>query len=142
MNRTVLCLLLGLGWLAVRHAPAVVPVPAVKPLSEVAAMGAKMTADDRAALSETYAILSRSIAANPPEEPVFPDTASVRRAHRAALLAVWKGAMGNDAGKYPGLRESLEGYLHNSLGMDDVPLNPELQARVVKTFSDISASLK
>lgn len=145
MTRVVICAVLALGWLGFRHGalPALpVLTPAAAPIAELTAVAKGMSKDDRAALEQTYSILSRSIAANPAVDPVFPDTASVRRAHRAALLSVWKGVMKNDTGKYPGLKESLEGYLDKSLGLEDVALNPTLQETVSKTFSDMSAHFR
>jgi len=142
VNRALICLVLAVAYAGYRYAPPQPAAPVVVPHPEVAGLAKQMTATDRAALRETYAILSRSIAANPETDPVFPDTASVRRAHRAALLAVWRGVLGNEPGKYAGLREGLEGYLTNALGDADVPLTPELQARVAKTFLNISDSLK
>lgn len=138
MNRVLICLVIALGYVLFRE-----PVgPVTKPRGPVATIASKMTPDDRAALSVAYETLGRSIKANPVDEPVFPDTAAVRRAHRAALLCVWQGAMANQPGKYPGLREALEGEVEGSLGLDEVPLNPELQRRVADTFLTISASLK
>lgn len=146
MTRLALCVALAVGWLVFRHAPIpaiVTPAaPAAVPIAELSAVAATVSKADRAALSETYLILSRSIAANPAVDPVFPDTAAVRRAHRAALLAVWKGVMGNDTGKYPGLKEALEGYLDKALGREEVILNPGLQETVAKTFSDMSAHFR
>lgn len=142
MNRAILCVVLAVGWLAVKYAPHIDGVPIVRPIGELAELAKQMTPDDRAALSETYAILSRAVAANPAVDPVFPDVASIRRAHRAALLATWAGVMGNQPGKYPGLREALEGFLDRSAGDADVLLNPHLQEQIAKTFLDMSASLR
>lgn len=138
MNRFVLCLLIGIGYAVVRRPTDV----DAKPISGLAAYARKMTAAERAGISEGYAILGRAIAANPETEPVFPDTAAVRRAHRAALLVVWRGAFNNEPGKYPGLREALEGEVAKGLGDADIPLNPTLQQQAAQTFLDISASLK
>jgi hypothetical protein len=101
-----------------------------------------MTAADRAAMSEAYGILSRSVAANPTLEPVFPDTAAVRRAHRAALLYVWAAVLVNKAGDVPGLREALESAVASRIGTDDVPLNPEIQKDAASAFADLAASLR
>lgn len=138
MNRVLICLVIALGYVLFRE-PA---QDATKPKGPVAAIASKMTQDERASLSLAYETLARSIKANPVDEPVFPDTAAVRRAHRAALLCVWQGALASQPGKYPGLREALEGEVEGSLGLDEVPLNPELQRRVADTFLTISASLK
>lgn len=138
MSRLLLCLLIGVGYIVVRR-----PHDAgAKPMAGLAAYARKMTAAERSGLSDGYAIIGRAIQANPADEPVFPDTASIRRAHRAALLVVWRGAFQNQPGKYPGLREALEGEVARGLGDADVPLNPALQEQAAQTFLDISASLK
>jgi hypothetical protein len=108
----------------------------------VAVAAAKMTASDRAAMSDAYGILSRSVAANPTLEPVFPDTAAVRRAHRAALLYVWAAVLQNKAGDVPGLREALEQAIASRIGTEDIPLNPELQKDTAKAFADLAASFR
>lgn len=143
MNRLLLCLLLCVGYVAMRFVGFNTDKPVVVNANDsVAQVARSMSADDRKSLSQAYLILSRSIAANPQEDPVFPDTESVRRAHRAALLVVWKGVLGNEAGKYPGLREALEGELEKQLGNGDVPLNPDLQRSVAAAFASFSASLR
>jgi hypothetical protein len=138
MSRLLLCLLIAVGYIAVRNPGK----SEVKPIAGLAAYARNMTAAERSGLSQSYAIVGRAIEGNPAEEPVFPDTASVRRAHRAALLMIWKGAFENEPGKYPGLREALEGEVARALGDADVPLNPTLQQQAAQTFLDISTSLK
>lgn len=138
MSRLLLCLLIGVGYIVVRQPRD----EGAKPISTLAAYSRKMTATERSGISEGYAILGRAIKANPDAEPVFPDTAAIRRAHRAALLVVWRGAFNNEPGKYPGLREALEGEVNKGIGDADIPLNPALQQQAAQTFLDISASLK
>ena len=67
---------------------------------------------------------------------------ALKSAHRAALLCVWRGALGNEPEKYPGLREALEGMVSQSIGNDDIPLNPTIQKGAATAFSDISAALR
>lgn len=150
MKRILVVVAIGLAYLAVRVGPSFVPTitppaPAPTPASpfpDVARVAAGMQADDRAALADAYLILSRSVAANPTLEPVFPDTAAVRRAHRAALLYVWAAVLGNRAGSVVGLREALEQSVASRIGNDDVPLNPELQKDAAKAFADLAASFR
>jgi len=138
MTRLALCLALAVGWVAYRQGGISIPrVPGVQ-VAELVSVAQGMTPADRGALEQTYAILARTIAANPAIDPVFPDTGSVRRAHRAALLAVWRGVLGNQPGKYPGLREALEGVLSKTLGDDDVALSPPLQEKAVAALTSIS----
>lgn len=146
MNRWLLCLILAAGYLAYRAQPAVIPavIPVIvgRPFPDVAAKAAALTPQQRKDLSQTYAILGRSVAADPAEDRVFPDTAAVRRAHRAALLFVYKGVMQGATGAAPGLREALEGSLDARIGGGDIPMNPTLQAETAKAFADLSASLE
>lgn len=131
-----------------RPAPAPAPTPAppaptpAAPFPEVAKVAGGMNAEDRGVLADTYLILSRSVAANPTLEPVFPDTAAVRRAHRAALLYVWAAVLKNRVGEVPGLRDALEQAVAARIGKEDVPLNPDLQQQAAKAFSDIAASFR
>lgn len=147
MKRFAVIAVLGLAYLAYRIGLPGVPVlpPSPTPAAlfpDVAAVAARMNATDRAALADAYLILSRSVAANPTLEPVFPDTAAVRRAHRAALLYVWAAVLVNKAGDVPGLREALESAVASRIGTDDVPLNPEIQKDAASAFADLAASIR
>lgn len=146
MKRYLLAAVLGLAYAAYRVGVPALPAPltpaAVASFPDVAAVARKMRAEDRAALSDAYQIFSRSVAANPTLEPVFPDTAAVRRAHRAVLLYVWAAVLENKAGEVPGLREALEGAIAARIGTEDVPLNPELQAQTAKALADLAASIR
>lgn len=148
MKRAIIAAVIGVAYILYRvgmptvlPAPTPVPTPSA-PFADVAKLAASMAAEDRIALAEAYGILSRSIAANPVNEPVFPDTAAVRRAHRAALLYVWGAVLKNKAGEVAGLREALEGALAQRIGTEDVPLNPELQSETAKAFADLDASFR
>ena len=87
MNRILLCAVIALGYILFRESPE----QDAKPVVGLAAYAKKMASADRAGLSQAYGILGRSVEADPESEPVFVDTAAVRRAHRAALLVVWRG---------------------------------------------------
>jgi|LakMenE01Jun11ns_1017448.scaffolds.fasta_scaffold9953318_2 hypothetical protein len=139
MNRILLCLVIALGYAAVRGKPLSPVAPLIPGIGD---RFASVSSADRKALSETYGIISKTIAANPADEPVFADIADVRRAHRAALLSVWRGVLGNQPGKYPGLREALESYVDQQLGSADVPLSPQVQQQAVTAFQKLSDSLK
>lgn len=147
-TRIIVCLVLAVGYAAYRGGVSLPPlpvpavVPAAKPFPEVAAAAAGLTAGDRESLAQAYDILSRSVAANPEVEPVFVDTASIRKAHRAALLTVWRGVLDNKEGQVPGLRAALEGALQGRVGVEDVPLNPTLQRTAAQAFADLAASLR
>jgi hypothetical protein len=145
MKRILIVAALGIAYLVYRVGAVAIPAPTPTPAAlfpDVAAVAARMNQADRAALSDAYLILSRSVAANPTLEPVFPDTAAVRRAHRASLLYVWAAILGNKAGDVPGLRDALESALASRIGTDDVPLNPAIQKDTAQAFADLAASLR
>jgi hypothetical protein len=148
MKRILIALALAVAYAVFRFAPIPsLPIPAPTPATattfpEVTAAAKTMSAGDRSALAAAYLILSRSVEANPTIEPVFPDTAAVRRAHRAALLYVWAAVLGNKAGEVPGLREALESAIASRIGTEDIPLNPENQKEAAKAFADLAASLR
>lgn len=140
MNRFLLAAVVALAYVAVRQSPLVPTVPVVVPDSSLSAVVATMSSQDRLAMREAYAALSTAVQEDTSTEPIFPDIAAVRRAHRAALHMVWKGVMGNNAGKYPGLREKLEEQFVQKIGDDDVIVNPTIRATVAQAFSEISAA--
>lgn len=146
MIRIAICICLALAYGAYRLWPAasaVVVTPSVAvPFEAIGSLSASIAADDKVALREAYLILSRSIAADPSSDPVFLDTAAVRRAHRAALLTVWAGVLANKAGEVPGLREALESAINARIGTADIPMNPTLKADASKAFADIAASIR
>jgi hypothetical protein len=76
------------------------------------------------------------------DDPVIPSTAALNDVHRAALLFVWRGVLGNEPGKYEGLREELEGLLKSAIGEADVPLNPAVQTDAATLFANIALSLR
>ncbi len=139
MNRILLCIVIALGYVAFRSRP---PHPVAPLIPGVSEKFSYLSMSDRRALSETYAIIAKSVAANPVDEPVFTDIGDVRRAHRAALLSVWRGVLGNQPGKYPGLREGLESYVDQQVGSADVPLSPQVQQQAVDAFQKLSDALK
>jgi hypothetical protein len=113
-----------------------------EPALGLAGYAQRMSRSERTAMSEAYQILSRAVAADPVEEPVFGTTQALREAHRAALLVVWRGVLANPAGKYPGLREELEGALEQQVGIEDVPMTPTIQGQAVKALADIASQFK
>jgi hypothetical protein len=132
------------AWRLAPHIDLAVPQPpAVSvPFESIGKLTSQLTAEDRAALSETYLVLSRAVAADPATDPVFLDTAAVRRAHRAALLVVWKGLLNNKTGEVPGLKDALEKAVNDRIGTSDIPMNPALRGDTAKAFSDVAASIR
>lgn len=146
MNRVLVCVTLALAFTAWRatSGPSSKPAP-VAPATVVPSLAkyrSQMTAQERSALADAYAILGRAVAANPADAPVFETTSAVVEAHRAALLFVWEGVLGAQAGKYPGLAQELEGIVSTAIGSADIPLNPAIQQRVAEAFNNISVSLR
>lgn len=145
MNRTLACLLLAAGYIIVRpHVEAVLPAvrPSSAPVADIGAIAKKMTRADRDTMFKAYDIFSKAVLADPAEEPSFPDMASLRRAHRAMLLVVWRGVLGNEPGKYPGLKEAVEGAFDQRIGSDELLLNPSLKQSAAKGLADIAASFQ
>lgn len=146
--RLVLCLAIALAYGAWRLAPRLPsvipapPAPASAPFQAVAELSARLNSEDRDALKKTYTTLSRAVAEDPAADPVFIDTAAIRRSHRAALLFVWKGVLSNKTGEVDGLKDALEQAVNARIGSADIPLNPQLKADAAKAFADIAASVQ
>lgn len=60
-------------------------------------------------------------------EVVFTDTRSLRGFTVLALDIAWRRLGGNAPGKYPGLREAVEKVLGETVGLEVVPVTPELR---------------
>lgn len=148
MNRVLLCVCLALAFFVFRSNRPIDIVPAPVPAVDATTIPAlkkyrdQMTATERAALADAYAILSRSVAANPTDEPVIETTAALVEVHRAAVLFVYKGVLGGETGKYPGLAGELEGIIRQAVGGPDVPLNPAVQRAAADTFASMSNSFR
>jgi hypothetical protein len=98
-----------------------------------------VNAEDRAALADYYAGLSRAVESDPQADPVFKTTQQIRTGHRAGLLVLWRGFLGNATNEYAGLREGMEGVLAEAIGNDEVPLNPAIRQKAVAAFRDMAA---
>lgn len=143
LHRTVLAMALALAYVLYRidkpDLPVVVPVT---PATGLAAVAQQMTAEERAALRDFYSMLGTAIGADPENEPVFSSTTDVRKANRAGMLVVWRGALANKEGKYPALREELEKYLATAVGLDDVPMNPTRKQEIAKSLQSLSEQFR
>ena len=148
MNRFLVCLVAALAFALFRgNIPSVTPgipeaVVVPRPIPSISRFRDQMKADERKALAECYGVLSRSVAANPIDDPIIPTVAALNDVHRASLLFVWRGVLGNQPGKYEGLREELEGLLRDKVGVADVPLNPAVQRDAASLFDDLSRSFR
>ena len=102
MNRLAICAVLGVAYVVMRvnvHHVVNPVVPVAVPISQIGEVAKRMSAEDRSGLHDAYMMFSKAVAADPVEEPVFPDCAALRRAHRAMLLSVWRGGAGGRAGQ-------------------------------------------
>lgn len=150
MNRLLVCLVAALAFAVFRGPILISPLKPVVPAGPVLPAPIpvlekyrnQMTADERTALADCYAVLSRTVAANPTDDPVIVTTAALSEVHRAALLFVWRGVLANPAGKYEGLRGELEGLLRDKVGPGDIPLNPAVQRDSANLFDEISRSFR
>lgn len=141
--RLVLAAALAIGYLTYRNNPSLpFPVVPVAPVTGLAAVAQQMTAEERNAVHDFYEAFGRAIAADPENEPVFATTTSVRTAHRAGMLVVWRGILDNNAGKYPALRDELEKFLSSAVGMADVPLTPARKQEIGKAFISLGGQFK
>lgn len=147
MNRLLICLVIGMAYVAVRPqgggVPTVTPVvPSTAPVAEIAAVAKTMTNSDRKDMSDAYQTLSNALANDPEDDPVFQDTAALRRAHRAMLLCVWRGLLNNEPGKVSGLKEAVERAFDQRIGEEEVLFNPNSKQSAAKAMADIAASFK
>lgn len=145
LYRLILCGGLALAYMVYRHQGDLKPsplVPVAKPVTELVDLAKTMTSKDKAALREAHQILARSIDADPDEEPVFDTVLAIRHAYRAALLCVWKGVLNNPPGKYPGLKEALEGAVQKRLGSDDAAVSPPIRQDAVAVLNEIAGTLQ
>jgi hypothetical protein len=117
-------------------------MPTSAPVQEVAAVAAKMTRSNRNDMADAYQTLSNALANDPADDPVFNDTAALRRAHRAMLLCVWRGLLDNDPGKVPGLKEAVERAFDQRVGEEEVLFNPNSKQLAAKSLADIAASFR
>lgn len=138
MNRFTIAILIGLAWLAARRAGDISPAPS--PAPGLAGFAQRMSAADREAIRTAYSVLARTLEADDPADPAFVDCLSLRAAHKGALLAVWRGAMGNQPGKYPGLADALEQEVASAIGDANVPLSPAIRQQAAAAFSRIASS--
>lgn len=142
-TRIALALALAVGYVAYRNNPRLpIPIVPVAPVTGLAAVAQQMTAEERSAVHDFYEAFGRAIAADPENEPVFATTTSVRTAHRAGMLVVWRGILDNNAGKYPTLRDELEKFLASAVGMADVPLNPARKQEIGKAFISLGGQFQ
>ena len=125
---------LPLPELGVVNVPAVVvphPTPELQRLvAPVADALAGLPADKRAIWASTWAKAALVVEAEGTTTvAVFTDTPALRLFTTVALDVAWRRVAGNQPGALPGLREAVEAAMKTAMGLDAVPVTPELRAR-------------
>ena len=147
LYRMVACAAMAGAYLVYRHGGGelrvpLIPTPVVARVEELVELAKTMNSQDKRALREAHQILARCIDADPVDEPVFDTVLAIRQAYRAALLCVWRGVLDNPPGKYPGLREALEGAVQKRLGSDDAAVSPPIRQDAVAVLNEIAGTLQ
>lgn len=138
-TRLLICVIIGVAYFGWYKGQGVDPVLPTDGLSEIAR---QMTSEEREAVADFYGTFGRSLAGDPDSEPVFGSNADVRKAHRAGMLMLWKGALGNESGKYPELRKALEDFLAENVGLDNVNLSPERKDEMGQQFKNLGEKFR
>ena len=138
-TRLLICVIIGAGYFGWYKGQGLGPALPTDGLSKIAR---QMTSEERQAVADFYATFGRSLAGDPDSEPVFSTNASVRKAHRAGMLMLWKGALGNESGKYPELRKALEDFLAENVGLDNVSLSPEKKDEMGQQFQTLGEKFR
>jgi len=71
-------------------------------------------------------------------QPVFTDTPALRLFTTIALDIAWRRLGDNRPGSVEGLREAVEGVMKSSIGMDAVPVTPDVRASYVAAAEAIA----
>jgi len=69
---------------------------------------------------------------------VFTDTPALRLFTTIALDIAWRRLGDNRPGSVEGLREAVEGVMKSSIGMDAVPVTPDVRASYVAAAEAIA----
>lgn len=144
------CLVIAAAWgkipmptVAVPAAPSVsVPTPspeAQRLVEPVRAALAGLPADKRALWAATWSKAALVVQAEGATSvAVFVDTASLRVLTVTALDIAWR-RIGNVApGSVAGLREAVEAAMRSALGLDSVPVTPDVRARYAEVARAIA----
>jgi hypothetical protein len=97
-------------------------------VSDIAAALKNATAADRALWASVWEKAAVVVSGDAiTSEVVFTDTRSLRGFTVLALDIAWRRIGGNKPGQYAGLREATEKALAGIVGMDVVPVSPEVR---------------
>ena len=126
--------------------PAVTPVEVPEPDAEMRRLVAPVAdaleglpAADRALWASTWLKAATVVKAEgSTTQPVFIDTPALRLFTTVALDISWRRLGDNRPGSVEGLRESVEGVMKSSIGMDAVPVTPDVRASYVAAAEAIA----
>lgn len=98
-----------------------------------------MSPIDRFWFSQTYMNAARMVEADGQvPEPSILSTDGIRQINKTALTFVWKGMAANAPGKYPKLKEAVDGVLDSVIGLDRKKVTPEVRDTAVELFEAIA----
>ena len=107
-------------------------------VADVAKALASAGAADRAIWASVWEKAAVVVAAPEGPEPVFSDTRSLRGFTVLSLDIAWRRLGGNPAGSHPGLRESVERVMGETVGLDVRPVDSELRKRYAEACRAIA----
>ena len=126
--------------------PAVTPVEVPEPDAEMRRLVAPVAealeglpAADKALWAATWLKAATVVKAEgSTTQPVFTDTAALRLFTTVALDIAWRRLGDHRPGSVEGLREAVEGVMKSSIGMDAVPVTPDVRASYVAAAEAIA----
>jgi len=100
---------------------------------------AGLPADQRALWAATWSKAALVVEAEGATSvAVFTDTASLRLLTTMTLDIAWRRIGGNAPGSVAGLREAVEAAMRSALGLDAVPVTPDVRARYAEVARAIA----
>jgi len=93
-----------------------------------------MSAVDRLWLQYIYQNAAKITKASPAIET----TDGLRAVHVAILSFIWRGMADNSPGKYPALKDAIEGAFNSTIGDSRQGLTPEMREKAAELFEAIA----
>lgn len=126
--------------------PAITPVKVPEPDAEMQRLVAPVAealeglpAADKALWASTWLKAATVVKAEgSTTQPVFTDTPALRLFTTIALDIAWRRLGDNRPGSVDGLRDAVEGVMKLSIGMDAVPVTPDVRASYVAAAEAIA----
>jgi len=107
-------------------------------VSGVAASLIAASPADRAIWASVWEKAAVVVAAPEAEPVIFTDTRSLRGFTILSLDIAWRRLAGNQPGKYPGLRESVEKVMSEAIGLEVKPVTPEVRRAYVEACKAVA----